>query len=153
MPNRGQIPSTWDCRKAVDVQKTDSHVTKFIHMRVSPMAVSIRARGPPAYIRLANIGTREHAVRTRPPYLDPRRESVPIPAMPSAAIFQGNAFRPHPNSESLTRDSFPNPWLSRGLARSLLPLGLRRREANEVWSEVSRDNSRLRSRLSRTTFD
>ncbi|KAH9990757.1 hypothetical protein BJV77DRAFT_963188 [Russula vinacea] len=27
LPNRGQIPSTWDCRKAVDVQKTDSHVT------------------------------------------------------------------------------------------------------------------------------
>ncbi|KAH9986398.1 hypothetical protein BJV77DRAFT_1029452 [Russula vinacea] len=73
------------------------------------MAVSIRARDPPANIRLRNIGTRGHAV-PRPPHLDPQRESAPIPAMPSVVMFQGNSLRPHPKfPNSLTLDSFSDP--------------------------------------------
>ena len=65
------------------------------------MAVSIRVRGPAVNIRHGNMRTRVHM-----PHLDPQRGSAPIPAMPSAVIFQGNALRHHPNS--LTRVSFPN---------------------------------------------
>ncbi|KAH9996279.1 hypothetical protein BJV77DRAFT_988436, partial [Russula vinacea] len=74
------------------------------------IAVSIHVRGPPVNIRYRNMRTRMNTLCTRPPHLDPRRESAPIPAMPSAVIFQGDALRPHPKSpNSLTRDLFSNP--------------------------------------------
>ena len=72
----------------------------------SSMAVSIRARNPPANIGIRNIGTREHAVHTAALF----EPSTRICTGPGDAIrcdIPGKYPWPHPNSP--TRDSFPNP--------------------------------------------